>query len=128
LVRHRATVILRRSEIRTLKPYGSAAFQTYQEAEEDGSGDAAAGGAESPVFFTIMLALLASPFQLFLVVGKQSMNLAVRFVADSVNLREQAPVAKLPDSYRPASESYRGAPQAEAGPAASVPESTPDPS
>src|SRR6266446_3753068 len=43
----------------------------------------------SPVFFTIMLALLHRLFQLFLVVGKQSMNLAVRFVADSVNLRSK---------------------------------------
>jgi hypothetical protein len=30
-------------------------------------------------------------FQFFLVVGKQSMNLAMRFVADSVNLRTELP-------------------------------------
>src|SRR5450755_3566951 len=41
----------------------------------------------SPVFFTIMLALLHRLFQFFLVISKQSMNLVVRFVADSVNLR-----------------------------------------
>jgi hypothetical protein len=29
-----------------LKAYGSAGFQNYQEGEEDGSGDAAAGGAD----------------------------------------------------------------------------------
>ena len=34
-----------------------------------------------------MLALLHRLFQFFLVISKQSMNLAVRFVADSVNLR-----------------------------------------
>jgi hypothetical protein len=34
-----------------------------------------------------MPALLHGFFQFFLVIGKQSMNLAVRFVADSVNLR-----------------------------------------
>jgi hypothetical protein len=34
-----------------------------------------------------MLALLHRLFQFFLMIGKQSMNLAVRFVADSVNLR-----------------------------------------
>jgi hypothetical protein len=33
----------------------------------------------SPVFFTIMLALLHRLFQFFLVIGKQGMNLAVRF-------------------------------------------------
>ena len=33
-----------------------------------------------------MPAVLHRLFQFFLVVGKQSMNLAVRFVADSVNL------------------------------------------
>jgi hypothetical protein len=41
-----ATIILHRSEIRKLKSYGSAGFQIYQEGEEDGSGDAAAGGAD----------------------------------------------------------------------------------
>ncbi len=65
-----------------------------------------------------MLVLLRRLFQFFLVISKQGMNLAVRFVADSVNLRSQAPAAKLSDSYRAAPESYRGAPQAEAGPAA----------
>ena len=39
-----------------------------------------------PVFCTFMLAFLHRPFQFFLVIGKQSMNLAVRFVADGVNL------------------------------------------
>jgi hypothetical protein len=34
-----------------------------------------------------MLALLHRSFQFFLVIRKQSMNLAVRVVADSVNLR-----------------------------------------
>jgi hypothetical protein len=34
-----------------------------------------------------MLALLHRSFQFFLVIGKQGMNLAVRFIADSVNLR-----------------------------------------
>jgi hypothetical protein len=34
-----------------------------------------------------MLALLHRRFQLFLVTGKQSMNLAMRFIADRVNLR-----------------------------------------
>jgi len=33
----------------------------------------------SPVFSTIMLALLHRLFQFFLVIGKQGMNLAVRF-------------------------------------------------
>jgi hypothetical protein len=73
-----------------------------------------------------MLALLHRLFQFFLVISKQSMNLAVRFVADSVNLR----IKLLPRSWRilieQPPESYRGAPQAEAGPAAAVPESTPD--
>ncbi len=43
-----------------------------------------------------MLALLHRLFQFFLVVGKQNMNLAVRFVADSVNLR----IKLLPRSCR----------------------------
>jgi hypothetical protein len=34
-----------------------------------------------------MFALLHRLFQIFLVIGKQSMNFVVRFVADSVNLR-----------------------------------------
>jgi hypothetical protein len=34
-----------------------------------------------------MLVVLHRLFQFFLVVGKQSVNLAVRIVADSVNLR-----------------------------------------
>lgn len=45
------------------------------------------GRSKAPVFSPIMLALLHRLFQFFLVVGKQSMNLAVRVVADSVNLR-----------------------------------------
>ena len=36
-----------------------------------------------------MLALLHRLFQFLLVVSKQSMNLAVRFIADSVNLRSK---------------------------------------
>jgi hypothetical protein len=39
-----------------------------------------------PVFSTIMLALLHRLFQFFLVISKQNMKLAVRLVADSVNL------------------------------------------
>ena len=42
-----------------------------------------------------MFALLHRLFQLLLVIGKQSMNLAARFVADSVNLRTKL----LPRSY-----------------------------
>ena len=48
------------------------------------------------VFFTITLALLHRLFQFFLVIRKQSMNLAVRFIADSVNLRTKL----LPRSFR----------------------------
>jgi hypothetical protein len=43
-----------------------------------------------------MLALHPCLFQFFLVIGKQSMNLAVRFVADSVNLRTEL----LPRSFQ----------------------------
>src|SRR6266576_1628092 len=43
----------------------------------------------SPVFFTMMLALLHRLLQFFLVIREQSMNLAVRFVADGVNLRTE---------------------------------------
>ena len=43
-----------------------------------------------------MLVLLDRPFQFFLVISKQSMNLLVRFVADSVNLRTKL----LPRSCR----------------------------
>jgi hypothetical protein len=43
-----------------------------------------------------MLALLHRLFQFFLVIAKQSMNLAVRFVAGSVNLRTKL----LPRSFR----------------------------
>ena len=75
-----------------------------------------------------MLALLNRLLQFLLVIGQQSMNLAVRIVADSVNLRTRAPTAKLSDSYRAAPESYRGARPAEAGPVVAVAESTPDPS
>src|SRR6202035_3933606 len=50
----------------------------------------------SPVFPTTMLALLHRLFQFFLVISKQSMNLAVRFVADRMNLRTQL----LPRSRR----------------------------
>jgi hypothetical protein len=39
----------------------------------------------------MMLALLHRLFQFFLVISKQSMNLAMRFVADSVNLRIKLP-------------------------------------
>src|ERR1017187_2066611 len=79
----------------------------------------------SPDFSTIVLALPHRLFQFFLVIGKQSMNLAVRFVADSVNLRTKL----LPRRGRILVEqrlNYHGAPQAEAGHAAAVPESTPD--
>jgi len=41
------------------------------------------------VFFTIMLVVQHRLFQFFLVIRKQSMNLAMRFVADRVNLRTQ---------------------------------------
>src|ERR1700720_1106189 len=41
----------------------------------------------SPVASAIMRAVLHRLLQFFLVIGKQCMNLAVRFVADSVNLR-----------------------------------------
>jgi hypothetical protein len=50
----------------------------------------------SPVFFTIMLALLHRLFQFFLVISKQSMNLVVRIVADSMNLRSKL----LPGRFR----------------------------
>ena len=43
-----------------------------------------------------MLALLHRLFQFFLVIGKQSMNLAVRFVTDGVDLRRKL----LPRSCR----------------------------
>jgi hypothetical protein len=43
-----------------------------------------------------MLALLHRLFQFFLVITKQSMNLAMRFVADSVNLRTKL----LPRRFR----------------------------
>ena len=43
-----------------------------------------------------MLALLHGLFQFFLMIGKQSVNFAVRFVADSVNLRKKL----LPRSCR----------------------------
>jgi hypothetical protein len=43
-----------------------------------------------------MLALLHRLFQFFLVIGEQSMNLVMRFVADSVNLRAKL----LPRSFR----------------------------
>jgi hypothetical protein len=41
-----AAVIPHCGDTPTLKPYGSVGFQIYQEAEEDGSGDVAAGGAD----------------------------------------------------------------------------------
>ena len=44
----------------------------------------------------MMLALYHRFFQFFLVICKQSMNLVVRFVADSVNLRTKL----LPRSFR----------------------------
>ena len=43
-----------------------------------------------------MLAVLHRLFQFFLLVGKQNMNLAVSFVADSVNLRTKL----LPRCFR----------------------------
>ena len=48
------------------------------------------------VFSPVVLPLLHRLFQCFLALGKQSMNLAVRFVADSVNLRSKL----LPRSFR----------------------------
>jgi hypothetical protein len=45
----------------------------------------------SPVFFAVVLALLHCFFQFFLVFVKQSMNRAVRFIADGVNLRSKLP-------------------------------------
>jgi hypothetical protein len=48
------------------------------------------------VFCTIVLALLHRLFQFFLVISQQSMNFAVRFVADSVNLKRKL----LPRSVR----------------------------
>jgi hypothetical protein len=66
----------------------------------------------------------ASPFPI-LAISKQGMNLAVRFVADSVNLRSKL----LPRSFRILIEQRLNlivVPQAEAGPAAAVSESTPD--
>jgi hypothetical protein len=68
---------------------------SYQEAEEDGSGEAGAGRSRSPVF-AIVLALLHRLFQFLLVAGKESMNLAMRFAADSVNLR----IKLLPRRFR----------------------------
>lgn len=44
-----------------------------------------------PDFCTFMLASLHRPFQLFLVIGKQSVNPAVGFVADRVNLWGKIP-------------------------------------
>ena len=49
----------------------------------------------SPVF-AIVLALLHRLFQFLLVAGKESMNLAMRFGADSVNLR----IKLLPRRFR----------------------------
>ncbi len=43
----------------------------------------------SPVFLTGVFALHHSLFQLLLVVSKQSMNLAMRFIADTMNLRSK---------------------------------------
>ena len=48
------------------------------------------------MFFTIMLALLHRLLRVFLVIGKQRMDLVVGFVADRVNLRAQL----LPRSRR----------------------------
>lgn len=42
-----------------------------------------------PVFLTLVLALLHRLFQLFLVVGKKSMNFTVRLIADRVDLRTE---------------------------------------
>jgi len=44
-----------------------------------------------PDFRTFMLAFLHRPFQFFLVIGKESVNLAVGFVADRVNLWGKIP-------------------------------------
>jgi hypothetical protein len=48
------------------------------------------------VFYTIVLASLHRLFQFFLVISQQSVNFAVRVVADSVNLRSKL----LPRSFR----------------------------
>jgi hypothetical protein len=66
-----------------------------------------------------MFALQHRLFQFLLVISKQGMNLALRFVADSVNLRSKL----LPRSCRILIEQRLdpiGARQAEAGPAATV--------
>jgi len=73
------------SEIRKLKPYGLAGFQIYREAEHDGFGDASAGGANR--LFSPRLSLRCCIAFPILSGAKQSMNFAVRFVADSVDLR-----------------------------------------
>jgi hypothetical protein len=44
-----------------------------------------------PDFCTFMLAFLHRSFQFFLMIGKERMNLAVRFVADRVNLWGKIP-------------------------------------
>lgn len=74
----------------------------------------------------MMLALLHRLLQFLLVSGKQSVNLVVRIVADSVNLRSEVLPGKISDFYPAAPESYRDAPEAEAGPASAVAESTQD--
>jgi hypothetical protein len=80
-----AAVILQCSEVRKLKSYGSAGFQNVS-TRWLWRGCLRPG--RSLVFLTLTVALPHRLFQFFLVIGKQSMNLAaVRFVADSVNLR-----------------------------------------
>ena len=73
-----------------------------------------------------MLALLHRPFQFFLVIRKQSMNLAVSFVADSVNLRTKLLSRSVRILIEQRLNFIMVLVQAEAGPAAAVPESTPD--
>jgi hypothetical protein len=101
------------------KPMISAGFQKYQWAES-GSGDAEEGGTSRRFSSTVMLALLHRLSQFFLVIGKQSINLEVRFVADHVNLRTKFLPGKLSDSCRAAPESYRGTRQARADLTAAV--------
>jgi len=77
------------------KPHGLAGFQPNQEFNEEAS-------AKLPQAEQIACSfphhghVAALSFQFFLMVAKQSMNLAVRFVADSVNLRTKF----LPRSLR----------------------------
>jgi len=63
-------------------PYGLAGFQIYREAERDGFGNAAAGGANR--LFSPQLSLRCCIAFPILSGVKQSMNFAVRFVAEGL--------------------------------------------